>query len=135
MPYQDDMTEDNSRWFPPEGWVNLEVVKMEEGFSKANNPKFTIYFVSAGDTSKGLTQDLTNIQGKRWLLRQLLEACGIEPDINEEGKKIYTWDIPDVEGKSISGRIVHEKSSFIDREGNERDSLKAKIVEFKKLSV
>ena len=133
--YSDDFTDDVSRWLPDEGWHGVEVIVMEKGISQANNPKFTINFASAIDPTNGFQQDLTNIPGKRWLLRQLLEACGIEPEINEERRKIYNWDISDVEGKTVSARIVHDKTPFIDRDGNERIVPKAKIMEFKKLRV
>jgi len=133
--YSDDMTDDNSRWMPDEGWHDVEIVRLEEGTSKQGNPKYTINFASASEPTNGLQQDLTNISGKRWLLRQLLEACGIEPKENEEGRKIYDWDISDIEGKTVSARIVHDKTPFIGRDGNEIIIPKAKIVEFKKLQV
>ena len=133
--HSDDMTEDNSRWMPDEGWHDVEIVKIEEGTSKAGNSKFTINFASAINPSDGLQQDLTNIQGKRWLFRQLLEACWIEPEENEEGRKIYNWDISDVEGKTVSTKIIHDKTPFIGRDGNEVIIPKPKIVEFKKLQV
>ena len=132
---QDDFTDDVGRWLPDEGWHDIEVVKMEEGESKTGNPKYTINFVSTINPSDGLQQDLTNIQGKRWLLRQLLEACGIEPQENEQGRKIYDWDTSDVEGKTITANIIHDKTPFIDRDNKERVVPKAKIIGFKKLEV
>lgn len=133
--YSEDMTEDVGKWLPDEGYHDLEIVTMIEGVSKAGNPKFIINFISANNAGNGLQQDLTNIQGKRWLLRQLLEACGIEPEENEEGRKIYDWDILDVEGKTVSAKIIHDKTPFIGRDGNEVVIPKAKVVEFKKMSL
>lgn len=133
--YNDDMTDDVGKWLPDEGQHDLEVVTMVEGTSKQGNPKFTINFASPTEPQNGIQQDITNIQGKRWLLRQLLEACGIEPEENEEGRKIYNWDISDVEGKTVSAKIEHDKTPFIDRDGNERVVPKAKIVSFKKIEV
>ena len=130
---KDDMTDDVGKWLPEEGWYDLEVVTMETGISKSNNPKYIINFASASNASNGLQQDLTNIKGKRWLLRQLLEACGIEPEKNKEGRKIYDWDVADVEGKTVSAKIIHDKTPFIGRDGNERIAPKAKIMEFKRL--
>ena len=132
---KDDMTDDVGKWLPDEGWYDLEVVTMKTGISKSNNPKYIINFASADDPTNGLQQNLTNIQGKRWLLRQLLEACGIEPEKNKEGHKIYDWDVADVEGKTVSAKIIHDKTPFIGRDGNERIAPKAKIMEFKKLKV
>ncbi len=132
---KDDMTDDVGKWLPEEGYQDLEIVKMETGISKSNNPKYTISFASATNPANGLQQDLTNIKGKRWLLRQLLEACGIEPKINKEGRKIYDWDVSNVEGKTISAKIIHDKTPFIGRDGNEVIIPKPKVVEFKKLII
>ena len=132
---QDDFTEDVGRWLPDEGWHDLEIVKMEEGVSKSNNPKYTLNLASASEPTNGLVQDITNIQGKRWLLRQLIEACGIEPFENEEGRKIYDWETSDIEGKTVSAQIQHDKTPFINREGKEMIVPKAKIIAFKKLTV
>lgn len=133
--YKDDMTDDVGKWLPEESYQDLEIVTMVEGTSKAGNSKFTINFASTINPNNGLQQDLTNIQGKRWLLRQLLEACGIDPKKNKEGREIYNWDIADVEGKIVSAKIVHDKTPFIGRDGNEIVIPKAKIVEFKKIVV
>jgi hypothetical protein len=132
---KDDFTDDVGKWLPDEGEHDLEVVKMEEGESKAGNPKYTISFASAIEPQNGIIQDLTNIPGKRWLLRQLIEACGIEPEINEESRKIYNWEISDIEGKTITANIVHDKTPFVDRNGNEKIVPKTKVVAFKKLKV
>jgi len=135
MPYSDDMTDDIGRWLPNEGLHDLEIIKIEEGESKQGNPKFIINFASANNPTDGLIQDLTNIPGKRWMLRQLLEACEIEPEENEEGRKIYNWDISDIEGKTVTAEIIHDKTPFIDRQGQERIIPKAKIIGFRKLKV
>jgi hypothetical protein len=132
--YNDDMTDDNSRWMPDEGWHDVEVTKLEEGTSKTGNPKFTLSVVSTANYGDGMNQDLTNIPEKRWLLRQLLEACGIEPEV-KEGRKIFNWDIPDVEGKTVSVNIIHDKTPFINREGKETIIPKPKIVGFKKVAI
>jgi len=139
---QDDMTDDvgKNRWLPAEGFVDVEVVKMIEGMSKTGNSKYTIDFVSTVNYGDGLQQDLTNIPGKRWLLRQLLEACGIEPEIvvdpeTDKERKIYNWEISDVEGKTVSAKVEHEPNDWIDRNNVEHHDKRAKFVEFKKLSV
>lgn len=129
--YRDDMTNDNGRWLPEEGWRKLEVVSIKEKTSKQGNPMFCVNFADDQDSTKGLEQLLTNIPGKRWMLRQLLEACGIVPETNPEGKKIYTWDIPDVERKKVDALIEHDKTPFIGRDGVEVTIPKAKIIEFR----
>ena len=132
---EDDFSRDTGKWLPEEGWKNLEIVEMCEGISQTKNPKYIVYFTSADEPSLQLQIDLTNIPGKRWLLRQLIEATGIEPKENEEGKKIYDWEIEDLINKTVSAQIIHDKTPFIDRDGNEKIIPKAKIVEFKKISV
>lgn len=132
---QDDMTNESERWMPEEGRHNLEIISMEGGYSRAGNPKYTIVFASADNPKLTLQQDITNIQGKRWLLRQMIEACGIEPEENEEGKKIYNWEIEDMIGKTVSAQIIHDKTPFIGRDGREIVIPKAKIIRFEKMSV
>lgn len=134
---RDDFTDDanSKRWCPEIGWHDLEIVTVKEGTSKAGNPKYTINFASADNPGNGLQQDLTNIPGKRWLLHQLVEACGIEPEENEEGRKIYNWETTDLEGKTISARIEHEPNDWTDRSGNVHNDKRAKIAEFKELAV
>jgi hypothetical protein len=125
------MTDEMSKWLPDEGEHKLEVATMKEETSRAGNPMFRVHFVSCDDPSNGFEQLLTNIPGKRWLLRQLLEACGIEPEENAEGRKIYNWDISDIEGQTVLARIEHDKTPFIGRDGNEVVIPKPKVAEFK----
>lgn len=135
---KDDFTNDSGKWLPEEGFHNIEIVSMAEGTSRKGNPKYELSVVSAEDYGKGLKLDLTNIPGKRWLLRQLLEACGIEPEKDEEGKTVYDWDsenFTDIVGKVVSAQITHDKTPFIGRDGKEMIIPKAKIVAFKKVTV
>lgn len=149
----DDFSNDNDKknWFPDEGWIDVEIASMKEAISKAGFSKYTVELVSASNAGEGLIQDLTNIQGKRWLLRQLIEACGIEPQIkiveeheNEYGaiikkeeKKIYDWEIENIIGKTVRGLVAHEQGDdWIDTKNNlQKGKLKAKFIQFKKMSV
>lgn len=138
----DDFTDDEGRnnWLPPEGMVDVEIVKMVEGISKTKNSKYIVDFVSAVDAGDGLQQDLTNIQGKRWLLRQLIEACGIEPRIvidEETGKerKKYDWEVEDIEGHTVSAKVIHEPNDWTDRKNVEHHDKRAKFVGFRPLKV
>jgi len=132
---RDDMTNDTGRWLPNEGDHDLEIINMQEATSKQGNSKYVIDFASADNPEDVLQQNLTNIPGKRWLLRQLLEAVGIKPEKNKEGKKIYDWETDDVIGKTITAQIVHDKTPFIGRDGNEIVIPKAKVIKFKKLTI
>ena len=132
---EDDFSRDTDKWLPEEGWENLEIIEMREGISQTKNPKYIVCLASAYEPSLRLQIDLTNIPGKRWLLRQLIEATGIEPKENKEGKKVYNWEIEDLINKTVSAQIIHDKTPFIDRNGNEIIIPKAKVVAFKKISV
>lgn len=133
---QDDFTDDVARnWMPDEGLVNVEVISVEMGFSQTNNPKYTVMLASADNPQDVLQIDLTNIPGKRWLLRQLLEATGIEGQENSEGRKIYQWEIDDILGKTVTAKVIHDKTPFTNRQGYEEIRPKAKIIEFKKILV
>jgi hypothetical protein len=141
MPIGDDFSDDvgTNRWTPPEGWVDIEIVKMVAGTSKSNNPKYTIDVVSALDAGEGMQIDLTNIPGKRWLLRQLIEAVGIESRIEieeftQKEKKVYDWEVEDIEGRTVSAKVVHEPNKWTDRNNVVHDDVKAKIVSFRNLT-
>ena len=129
------MTQDVGRWLPNEGDHDLEIINMQEAISKQGNSKYVIDFASADNPEDVLQQNLTNIPGKRWLLRQLLEAVGIKPEKNKEGKKIYDWETDDVIGKTVTAQIVHDETPFIGRDGNEIVIPKAKVIKFKKLTI
>lgn len=132
---KDDMSKDVGRWLPDEGWYDLEIVSMKSGESKLGNPKYVVSFALASEPQKGIIQDMTNIPGKRWLLRQMLEACGIEGAKNKKGEEIFDWDVSDVEGKTVCAKIVHDKTPWINRDNETVITPKAKVAEFKKISV
>jgi len=128
---KDDFSNDkeNKKWLPDEGIHELEVVSMIEGTSKSGNSKYTLNLASSSNANDTLVIDITNIPGKRWLLRQLIEACGIEP-IEEEGHKIYDWEVSDITGRNVKAKIVHDRTPFIGRDGKEVTIPKAKIAGF-----
>jgi hypothetical protein len=129
--YQYDMSgEKEPNKLFDEGWHELEVVSLEEQTSKQGNTMFKIEFVKADDPSAGLTAYAVAEKGKRWFLKALLKACGLEA--GEDGT--YDWDIEDVEGKTVSARIENVNEAWIDRNGESRTTPKSKIAEFKKIS-
>ncbi len=149
----DDFSNDNDKknWFPDEGWVDVEIIAMKEGTSKAGFSKYTVDLASASNPADCLTQDLTNIKGKRWLLRQLIEGCGIEPRIEiieehedeygaivkKKEKKIYDWEVENLIGKTVQALVAHEQGEdWIDTKNNlQKGKLKARFIQFKKMSV
>jgi hypothetical protein len=134
MSYDHDMNgEDRVVFEMPDGWHDFEIVNLTEQKSKQNNDMFVAKVVSAEDYGVGCDVYLLAEKGKKWFLKQLLTACGIVSD--EEGHML--WDIPDIEGKTVSGRIEHQQDKdWIDREGKTQPGKnKARIVEFKKMTV
>jgi len=132
--YDHDMNgEDRITFEIPDGWHDFEIVKLEEQTSSKGNQMFVAKVVSADDATIGTDVYLVAEKGKRWFLKQLLAACGCEPD----GKGHFVWDIPEIEGKTVQGRIEHkQEDDWIDRKGETRKgAMKAKIVEFKQLEV
>ena len=130
--YQMDMTQETepNKVFE-EGWHDWEVVKVEEQTSQAGNQMFKISLALADKPSEGTVVYAVAEQGKRWFLKQLLKACDCAA--GEDG--VYDWSEEDVEGQTVSGRIENAKEIWVDREGKTRETLKSKIVEFRKLEV
>ena len=130
--YSMDMTQEKSPMkLIPEGWANFEIVKVEEQVSKAGNQMFKISFVLADDPTSGIDIYAIAEPGKRWFLKSLLEVC----DCPASADGIYDWSPEDIEGKTIQANVTHQIETWIDRDGNERKTPKAKIVEFRKLEV
>jgi hypothetical protein len=125
--------EDRVTFEMPDGWHAFEVVRMDEKRSKQGNEMFVAKVVSAEDAGIGTDVYLVAEKGKRWFLKQLLSAVGIEPD--EEGN--MSWDLSDVEGHTVLGKVEHKKEDdWTDRNNVlQPGKLKARIVEFKKLEV
>ncbi len=129
MSYEMDMSkESNPDAQLPEGWREFKTIDMIPETSKAGNDMFVCEFMDV-KTGKSKKAWLVSVEGKRWMLKQLLEACGVER--NPDTKK-YNWDFPDVINKSILGYVQVENETFIDRSGKEVTKPKSKIVEFKK---
>ena len=88
-----------------EGWREFIIVSVKhvsEDESKSGNPYFTWDMKCDEGTIQMRT---TLIKGKRWLLKQVLSACGIEAKADDPEKK-YAFGPEDVEGKSVFGKVV-----------------------------
>jgi len=114
-----------------EGWHDFEIVTMDEMTSKQGNPMFKIHLVLAEDASKGIIVYAISTEGKRWFLKQLLNACACEA--GQDG--IYDFDTNEIVGHTVSGRIENSQENWKDRTGKERTSTKSKVVEFAKMGV
>lgn len=112
-----------------DGWYNFEIVSMDEKTSKSGNNMFEIQLALSSDPSQGCKVYAIAEEGKRWFLKSLLQACGYAPD--EEG--LYDFDTDDMIGKNVAGKVVNQKEIWIDRDGRDRETTKAKIVNFNKM--
>jgi len=72
----------------------------------------------------------TLIKGKRWLLKQLLSACGIKAKEDDPDKK-YDFTEENVLKKEVMAFIKHNnENSFIGKEGNKITIPKAEVKRF-----
>jgi hypothetical protein len=130
MAYDMDMKgEDKVNFELADGWYVFEVAKLEEKTSKQQNQMFVAKVVLDEDPTVGTDVYLVAEKGKRWFLKQLLASCGCV----EDGEGHFVWEITDVEGKTVQGRVEHQQDKeWIDREGRTQPGkMKARIVEFK----
>lgn len=127
MGYSYDMKgEKKPRVVLEEGWRKFKVTDCEEMTSKAGN---SMFLVSLEDTETGGFLDVYCVATpkKRWLLKSLLSACGIEAA--KDG--IYNFDIPDLLEKEVMGKVENSDEEWINREGDTVVTPKSKIAEFK----
>ena len=131
--YQHNLKDAKRKELLPEGWVDLEVVRIEPMTSKAGNDMFKISFAKADEPVKGTDVYLLPEGKMSFLYREFLESCAIEGD--EEGN--FSWEEDDVIGKTVSARIEHNKEDdWIDRDGKTRDGrTRDRVVEFRKMAV
>ena len=96
----------------PEGWRGFEIVTGDDAPSKAGNPMFTLQLK---DEETGIVTKVWLIRtpGKRWNLKQVLEALGIEKQDDDE----YNY-LPSLIGHKIMGEVVHEPNEYINRHGD-----------------
>ena len=130
MPYNDDLSQEKKptrKQLLPQGWRVFKFVSGEDKPSKKGNPMFVMQIE---DKETGYTEAvyLVRTEGKRWLLKAVLEAVGIQR--SEDGK--YNYELKDLLDKEILGEVVHEPNEFINRNGDLIKTTQHKIVDFKK---
>jgi len=99
----------------------VRLVSAEE--SKSGNPYF---FWKLKTESGSIDVRTTLIKGKRWLLKQILLACGIQADEKDPEEK-YVFDEKDVMGKKIIINVVNRESSFTGRDGKTVTNTKSEV--------
>jgi hypothetical protein len=124
--YSDDMKDEKkpSKLLPAGDRV-VRIAAMVEKISKAGNKMFVATLFDE-QTKNEMDVFLVAEKGKRWFLKMLLSAVGIEP--NDDG--VFEWDTDDVVGKSVVARVEHFTEPWVNREGNEVQINKAKVTEF-----
>ena len=125
MGYKMDMSQEKEKKpLLPEGWREFEIVACVEETSKAGNDMFKF---KISDVLTNQEEEVYAIatQGKRWFLKQVLTACQVAA--GEDG--VYEWDIPDVIGQTIFGKVEHIEETWINRENKEIKTTKMKVTQ------
>lgn len=118
-----NMKNEGNQKLLPEGWRQFEIVDCVLFTSKKNNETFKIT-VSDCQTYQQKELYAVATEGKRWFLRDILQACSI-PAENDE----YKWEEKDIIGKIINGKVENVKEKYITQYGEEIENTKSKIVE------
>jgi hypothetical protein len=129
---QYDMREEkkpSKRRLLDEGWRNFKIMECSaEMKSKAGNNK---YVIRIQDKETGYEEDLHILSEpkKRWFLKELLDACGIEC---VDG--VYSFEpslAKHIVGKEIAGLVEHEDNTWVNRDGVDVTTKQHRIVEVK----
>lgn len=111
----------------PEGWRIFKILNGREQVSKSDNEM--IVFSLEDELNESIDEVYCVLQkGKRWTLKSILTAAGIER--NSDGN--FKWDISDLVGKRILGLVAHEPNEFINRKGETIKGTQHRLVDFKK---
>ena len=124
----DDMSQEkkpNIRKLLPEGLLSMIIESCEPSVSKAGN-QMMIVELKEKETGYVETIYLVAEQGKRWMLKKLLTACGIEA--GKDG--IYDWNTEDIIGKTIGALNEPEDNTYINREGVEVKTKRNRFTDF-----
>ena len=128
--YKMDMSEEGGRKeLLPEGWRRFEITECTPSKSKAGNDMFIIALRDI-ETNYAETIYPIAVKGKRWFLKQILNACDVEA--GQDG--IYEWDISDVLNKTVLGLVKHIEEDWVNREGVTVKSRKVKIAQIENVS-
>jgi len=109
-----------------EGQREVLVLEMIEGKSKTSNNRMFTVTLQDVETKAEMLAWLVAEPKKRWMLKSLLSAIGIEA--GQDG--VYEWSVEDVIGKQAIAIVGHVQEPWINRDGVEVTSTKAKISEF-----
>lgn len=123
--YKYDMSkEKEKRPLFPEGWRKFEILDCKEETSKAGNTMFRFTIIDIESEEQDDIYAIA-VAGKRWFLKQILTACGVEA--GKDG--VYEWEIKDVLTETIYGRVVHYDEEWINRENRTIKTKRYRIAE------
>lgn len=124
--YRDNMADEKKpSSLLPEGARLVRVTEMIETVSKNGNKMFTTTLEDV-KTRTSMQVWLIAEPKKRWMLKSLLSAC----EVGASADGVYEWSTEDVIGKTVIAMIQHFQEPWINREGTEVMTNKAKVSEF-----
>jgi hypothetical protein len=111
----------------PAGNRKLQIVSAKESTSKKGNAMIEW---TVDDIDAGLSDVIYTVseQGKRWALKNLLDACGVK--VKDGG--IYIFNLDELEGKVIIATNKPFEQDFINRKGETQSEMKNKFTNFAK---
>jgi hypothetical protein len=109
----------------PAGERKLKIINVEEKTSKAGNAMLEWTVI---DTSTGAGDVICTVavQGKRWAMKNMLDACGVKVANGE----IYNFELCDLKDKIIIGVNKPFEDKYIDRKGEAKKQMKNKFTTF-----
>ena len=118
----------------PEGDQNLIIksVKLVTAEQSGSGNAYFLWGLLSEEGDIPIDVITTLIKGKRWLLKQILFACGIEAK-EDDPKEKYKFTEEAVIEQRVIGNIKHKDSTFAGYTGNQITILKAEVKQFKKI--
>lgn len=108
----------------------VELISAED--SGSGNPYFKWLLVWKENEELEIKVVTTLKKGVRWLLKQLLSACGIEAKTDDPAQK-YDFSEEGVIDKEVIAYIQHVQNEFTGRDGRQVKHKKAEVKAFKKV--
>ena len=100
-----------------EGWHEFEIVGVKLVSEKESGSGNAYFHWDMRSEEGSIPMRTTLIKGKRWLLKQVLLACGIKSREDDPEQK-YAFGPEDVEGKKVLGRVANKTGKpFTGRDG------------------
>ena len=112
-----------------EGMISMIIESCEPQVSKAGNKMMVIGLHSKEDNYTE-TIYLISVEGKRWQLKKLLNACGVEAGKDRK----YDWNTEEIVGKEIRVMNEPEDNTWINRDGDEITKKQNRFTDFETIA-